>query len=89
MVGETPNLASRLQTIAEPGQVVVAEATRRLLGGVFRTLHALTPQTVAKGIGRTYSAPFVGADERASESRFTARAGYQPLPIVGRDSCED
>ena len=35
MVGETPNLAARLQALAEPGTVVVAEATRRLLGGLF------------------------------------------------------
>src|SRR5689334_16963708 len=35
VVGETPNLAARLQGLAEPGAVVVAEATRRLLGGLF------------------------------------------------------
>ena len=33
VVGETPNLAARLQALAEPGSVVIAEATRRLLGG--------------------------------------------------------
>ena len=35
VVGETPNLAARLQTLAEPGKVVVAQATRRLLGETF------------------------------------------------------
>src|SRR6516165_3019843 len=35
IVGETPNLAARLQTLAEPGQIIVAAATRRLLGDVF------------------------------------------------------
>src|SRR5215813_10309700 len=35
MVGETPNLAARLQSIAEPNMVVIAESTRRLLGGFF------------------------------------------------------
>ena len=35
VVGETPNLAARLQALAEPGTVVVAEGTRRLLGGLF------------------------------------------------------
>src|SRR5437764_13699887 len=35
VVGETPNLAARLQGLAEPGTVVVAEGTRRLLGGLF------------------------------------------------------
>jgi class 3 adenylate cyclase len=35
MVGETPNLAARLQGIAEPNVVVIAESTRRLLGDLF------------------------------------------------------
>ena len=35
VVGDTPNLAARLQGIAQPGQVVVAEATRRLIAGAF------------------------------------------------------
>jgi class 3 adenylate cyclase len=34
-VGETPNLAARLQGIAEPNTVVIAESTRRLLGNLF------------------------------------------------------
>ena len=35
VVGETPNLAERLQNLAEPGRIVVAENTRQLLGGLF------------------------------------------------------
>jgi class 3 adenylate cyclase/predicted ATPase len=35
IVGETPNLAARLQEIAEPDMVVIAEGTRRLLGNLF------------------------------------------------------
>jgi class 3 adenylate cyclase len=35
VVGETPNLAARLQGLAEPGAVVIAEATRRLIGDLF------------------------------------------------------
>src|ERR1700758_1750295 len=35
IVGETPNLAARLQSIAEPNTVVIAEGTRRLLGNLF------------------------------------------------------
>ena len=34
-MGETPNLAARLQGIAEPNTVVIAESTRRLLGNLF------------------------------------------------------
>ena len=50
VVGDTPNLAARLQTAAEPGMVVVADATRRLLGDLFelRELGALS----LKGIRR-------------------------------------
>ena len=36
VVGETPNLAARLQALAEPDGVVIAEDTRRLIGGLFR-----------------------------------------------------
>src|SRR6516162_10056536 len=35
VVGETPNLAARLQALAEPGAVVIASTTRRLTGGLF------------------------------------------------------
>ena len=35
IVGETPNLAARLQGVAEPNSVVIAEPTRRLLGNLF------------------------------------------------------
>ena len=35
IVGETPNLAARLQALAEPNTVVIAPTTRRLTGGLF------------------------------------------------------
>src|SRR5262245_61099546 len=35
VVGETPNLAARLQAVAEPGGVIIADGTRRLTGGLF------------------------------------------------------
>ena len=47
-VGETPNFAARLQGLAEPGTVVIADSTRRLLGDLF-VLRELGPQTL-KGI---------------------------------------
>jgi class 3 adenylate cyclase len=43
VVGETPNLAARLQALAAPGCVVIGQATRRLVGGVF-DLDDLGPQ---------------------------------------------
>ena len=46
IVGETPNLAARLQGIAEPNTVVIAESTRKLLGNLFelQDLGAQGPQ---------------------------------------------
>ena len=81
VVGDTPNLAARLQSIAEPGQVVVAEGTRRLLGDLF-VLRALAPKAL-KGIGAAVAA-FAVLGERAVASRFEARSGSLQ-PIVGRD----
>ena len=50
IVGETPNLAARLQGIAEPNSVVIAESTRKLLGNLFE-LEDLGAQDL-KGICR-------------------------------------
>lgn len=82
VVGETPNLAARLQGVAEPGQIVIAESTRDLVGGAF-DLIALPPQDL-KGVGEAV-ASFVVGEERATSSRFEARAGSKITPIVGRD----
>lgn len=82
VVGETPNLAARLQAIAAPGQVVVAEATRRMLGDLF-ALEALPPRAL-KGVEGS-SAAFAVLGQRALVSRFAARQGGALAPIVGRD----
>ena len=82
VVGDTPNLAARLQALAEPGMVVIAEATRRLLGGLFE-LRDLGTQTL-KGLVAPTSA-FEVVRERAQESRFAARQGSGVASMVGRD----
>ncbi|BCH27233.1 AAA family ATPase [Mesorhizobium sp. L-8-3] len=82
VVGDTPNLAARLQSAAGPGTVVIAEATRRLLGDVF-VLRDLGAQTL-KGIQEP-TAAFAVLDERTLETRFAARHGGGLAPIVGRD----
>ncbi len=81
-VGETPNLAARLQGLARPGQVVVSGSTRRLLAEMFE-LDDLG-QLPLKGLA-TPVQTFAVRRERSSESRFAARAGPRPLPIVGRE----
>ena len=48
IVGETPNLAARLQAIAEPDTLVIADGTRRLLGNLFE-LEEIQPGNL-KGI---------------------------------------
>src|SRR5271157_530826 len=52
VVGETPNMAARLQSLAAPGTVVVAAPTRRLLGELFRlrALGALAVKGVAEPV---------------------------------------
>ena len=50
VVGETPNLAARLQNLAEPGQVVVADLTRQLLGDLFE-LRPLPPRELQRPAG--------------------------------------
>jgi class 3 adenylate cyclase len=82
VVGETPNLAARLQTLAMPGQVVIAEATSRLVGSSF-DLSDLGPQHL-KGLSAPAPA-FAVLGERELESRFEARSGPAPTKMVGRD----
>jgi class 3 adenylate cyclase len=82
VVGETPNLAARLQGIAGLNQLVIPRETQRLLGNAF-TLKSLGGQTL-KGIGGQVEA-YVVEGETAVESRFAARQSGTLTPIVGRE----
>ena len=82
VVGETPNLAARLQGMAEPGQVVVADRTRRLLGELFELKHL--GARALQGMAETVPAFAILRDGRAG-SRFDARHGSTLPPMVGRD----
>ena len=82
VVGETPNLAARLQGLAAPGQVVVSSRTQELIGHLFE-LQSLGPQNV-KGIAVPV-APYVVVRDGAVESRFEARTGGKLGAMVGRD----
>src|SRR6516164_2432873 len=82
VVGETPNLAARLQTLAQPGMVVIAPSTRRLTGGHFayRELGGVA----LKGFDEPVSAWQVVA-ESAVESRFEAQHEIALTPLIGRE----
>ena len=81
VVGETPNLAARLQALAEPGAVVIAAATRRLTGGLF-DYRDLGP-TALKGFAENVPAWQV-LGPSAVESRFEAMRTAM-TPLGGRD----
>src|SRR5262245_26307229 len=82
VVGDTPSLAARLQTLAEPGQVVVAASTRRLLGDLF-SLRDLGLHQV-KGITEPVAAWAVDGVS-ASESRFEAIHAAGLTDLIGRE----
>src|SRR6516225_3299971 len=82
VVGETPNLAARLQALAEPGTVVIPAGTRRLVGDLFeyRDLGAVE----VKGIAGEVPAWQV-LRQSVVASRFEALRGSTLTPRVGRD----
>jgi class 3 adenylate cyclase/tetratricopeptide (TPR) repeat protein len=81
VVGETPNLAARLQALAEPGAVVIASSTRALIGGLFeyRDLGAVALKGFAKNVPAWQ---VLGAG--ATDSRFEALHATT-TPLIGRD----
>src|SRR5207249_2118253 len=82
VVGETPNLAARLQALAEPETVVIAAGTRRLVGDLFefRDLGAVAVRGLAAPVPAwQVLRPSVVA------SRFEALRGATLTPLVGRD----
>ena len=82
IVGETPNLAARLQGIAEPNTIVIAESTRKLLGNLF-DLEDLGAKDL-KGIGGSVSVWAV-LRPASVESRFEALHASGLTELVGRE----
>ena len=82
VIGETPNLAARLQGIAEPNTVVIAESTRKLIGNLFE-LQDLGSQDL-KGIGGQVRA-WAALRLASVESRFEALRGSGLTELVGRE----
>ncbi len=82
VVGETPNLAARLQGHAEPNSIIIAESTRRLLGNLFE-LEDLG-QKVLKGISEPVRA-WAALRPSSVESRFEALHASGLTELVGRE----
>jgi class 3 adenylate cyclase/tetratricopeptide (TPR) repeat protein len=87
LIGDTPNLAARLQNFAEANTVIIAAGTRRLLGNLF-TLKELGPLQL-KGIAGPIAAWQV-MGEAVTASRYNAvrnidvAHGIDPADVVGR-----
>ena len=81
-IGETPNVAARVQGLAEPNTVTIAESTRRLIGGAFEQVdlgaHDMKGVSAAMTIYRV-----VG--ESGAETRFDADHVANLTDLVGRD----
>jgi class 3 adenylate cyclase len=81
IVGETPNLAARLQGVAEPNSVVIAEGTRKLLGNLFE-LEDLGARDL-KGIAGPVRA-WAALRPSSVESRFEAMHASGLTELIGR-----
>jgi class 3 adenylate cyclase/tetratricopeptide (TPR) repeat protein len=82
VVGDTPNLAARLQGIAEPNMVVIAEGTRRLLGNLFE-FEDLGAKDLKGIAGRVRAWAALRAS--SAEGRFEALHTAGLTALVGRD----
>ena len=82
IVGDTPNLAARLQSVAEPNTVVIAESTRKLIGNLF-DVEDLGARDL-KGIGAPVRA-WAALRPASVESRFEALHASGLTELVGRE----
>ncbi|MEZ2128700.1 MULTISPECIES: adenylate/guanylate cyclase domain-containing protein [unclassified Sinorhizobium] len=82
VVGETPNLAARLQAVAEPGTAVISELTYRLIGNLFEVT-GIPPQQLHGFDSPVYAFRVIG--ESRVESRFEALHTGDAKPLAGRE----
>jgi DNA-binding response OmpR family regulator/class 3 adenylate cyclase/predicted ATPase len=86
LLGDTPRFAEALQGIAQPGQVIIAASTRRLVRGLFRYVD-LGPLALKSFDQSLEAARVLGTG--AAESRFEAWQEGGSAPLVGREEeCE-
>lgn len=82
VLGDIPNLAARLQTLADPGQIAISGRTRRLLGYNFRCTSIGKRQL--KGFSNPVSVWLV-EESRKTELRFEKRIHGPLTPLIGRE----
>ena len=82
VVGETPNIASRLEGVAEPNTVVISSATHNLVEGYF-LCQPLGPRTL-KGVSRPVEMHRV-IGESGAQSRLDIASARGLTPLVGRE----
>jgi class 3 adenylate cyclase/predicted ATPase len=82
VVGDAPNLAARLQSLADPASVVIDAATRRQIGGLFDLTSI--GEYFMKGFDEPIPAWRVEGESTA-ESRFEALHGERLTPLIGRE----
>jgi class 3 adenylate cyclase/tetratricopeptide (TPR) repeat protein len=82
VIGETPNLAARLQQVAEPGMVLISESTHQLTDGYFeyRDLGSISLKGWAEPMPAWQVLGMTGV-----ESRFEAQHKTRLTPLIGRD----
>src|ERR1700682_3659238 len=82
VIGETPNLAARLQTFAEPGTVLISESTHRLTNGHFEYRN-LGPVALKGWVDPIPAWQVLRTS--GVESRFEAQHNARLTPLIGRD----
>jgi len=83
ILGDTPNLAARLQSLAQPGSVVISESTKTIAGPQFEYLDL--GKVDVKGFARPIAAWQV-AGKTAVTTRSHALQSSDLLPLIGRDA---
>ncbi|NRF66882.1 AAA family ATPase [Aquincola sp. S2] len=81
-IGETPNVAARVQALAEPDQIMIAATTRRLVADAFECEDR--GEQMLKGIAQPVQVWRVLGEGRA-DGRFAAAHGARLTPLVNRD----
>jgi predicted ATPase/class 3 adenylate cyclase len=84
LLGEAPNLAARLQAVAEPDTMVIADRTRSLIGNLFEC-RALPPLAL-KGFPDAVAAHVVVREREVASRYLAAREGGSVPPLQGRDT---